>query len=447
MLNNDLLLTDLYQLTMSKGYFDHQMNEIAVFEFFVRELPPERNFLIAAGLEQVLVFLENLKLSESEYHWLKQSGHFDDAFIDHLAEWRFRGDVYAMPEGTVFFHDEPILSVSAPLPQAQLIESRLINLLQYQTLVASKAARCILAAPGKTLVDFGLRRTHGAEAGLLAARASYLTGFAATSTVQAGQTFDIPLSGTVTHSFIQAHDNETQALENFARSVAKDITLLIDTYDTEAAAHQVVRLVPRLSSDHIQIKAVRLDSGDLAKHARAVRQIFDDAGLNQIQIVASGGIDEYQLQALEQAEAPINGFDVGTHLGTSSDAPYLDCAYKLTEYAGQGRRKQSEAKATLPGRKQVFRHFENNGDMRRDVITLHDDSRSGTPLLIQVMRNAERLQRPESLQTIRQRAAQQLDILPPNLKSLNEAAYYPVTVSRKMQEYADAVDEAMGIQS
>ena len=443
MLNHDLLLTDLYQLTMLKGYFDHQMEETAVFEFFVRDLPAERNFLIAAGLEQVLTFLENIQLTEHEHRWLKQSGRFDDAFVERLAEWRFTGDVYAMPEGTIFFPDEPILSVSAPLPQAQLIESRLINLLQYQTLVASKAARCILAAPDKKLVDFGLRRTHGAEAGLLAARASYLTGFAATSTVQAGQLFDIPITGTVAHSFIQAHDDEGEALENFARSMGKDITLLIDTYDTEAAAHKVVELAPRLARDNLHIKAVRLDSGDLERHARAVRHIFDDAGLQAILIFASGGIDEYQLRSLQQAAAPIDGFGVGTHLGTSSDAPYLDCAYKLTEYAGQGRRKQSEAKATLPGRKQVYRHVNNEGVMQGDMITLHDDPQSGEPLLVPVMRKARRLRDAETLYAIRERVTRQLESLPASLKRLEKSADYPVTIAPVLKHYAAAVDQML----
>src|ERR1051325_2097546 len=258
-----LLLTDLYQLTMLQGYFDGGMEQTAVFEFFVRKLPVQRNFLIAAGVEQVLGFLENARFTPEDLEWVSRQPAFRPDFVRYLTNWRFSGDVDAMPEGTIFFPNEPILRVTAPLPQAQLVESRLINLIHFQTLIASKAARSVLLAPGKLLVDFGLRRAHGAEAALLAARASYLAGFAGTATVLAGQTFGIPLYGTMAHSFIEAQDDETEAFERFARARPDNVVLLLDTYDTEAAARKVVALAPRLKASGIAIRGVRLDSGDL----------------------------------------------------------------------------------------------------------------------------------------------------------------------------------------
>jgi len=330
------LLTDFYQLTMLKSYFERGMTEVAAFEFFVRKLPATRNFLIAAGLEQALEFLQNLRFSEDELDWLSRRPGFAREFVDWLAQLRFTGDIDAMPEGTAFFGDEPILRVAAPLPQAQLVETRLIALLHFESLIASKAAHCALAAPGKLLVDFGLRRAHGAEAGLLAARASYVGGFSGTATVLAGKRFGIPLYGTMAHSFIQAHDSETAAFLDFARGHPANTTLLIDTYDTEAGAQRVVALAPRLRAEGILVKAVRLDSGDLGEHARKVRRILDEGGCRDVGIFASGGLDEYELARI--AAAPIDGFGVGTSLVTSSDAPGLDCAYKLQEYAGRPRR-------------------------------------------------------------------------------------------------------------
>ena len=270
----DALLTDLYQLNMLQAYLDGGKTETAVFELYMRKLPARRGFLIAAGLEQALDFLERLHFTPDELDWLAASGRFGKQLIDYLATFRFSGDVHAMPEGSVFFADEPILRVTAPLPQAQLVETRLINFLQLQSMVAAKAARMMLAAPGKLLVDFGLRRAHGGEAGLLAARASYVAGFAGTATVAAGKEFGIPLFGTMAHSFIEVHDDESAAFENFDRARRENLTLLIDTYDTEAAARKVVALAPRLKAEGIIVRAVRIDSGDLVALSRKVRRIL-----------------------------------------------------------------------------------------------------------------------------------------------------------------------------
>src|SRR5262245_44333116 len=375
------LLTDLYQLNMLRAYLDRGETKAAVFEFFVRKLPAHRNFLIAAGLEQVIEYLETLRFAPDELDWLAKTGRFNKDFIDYLAGFRFDGDVHAMPEGTVFFADEPILRVTAPLPQAQLIETRVINLLQFHSMVASKAARMVLAAPGKLLVDFGFRRAHGAEAGLMAARASYIAGFAGTATVLADKEFGIPIFGTMAHSYIQVHDDELEAFENFARARPNNLTLLIDTYDTEAAAHKVVMLAPRLKAAGVKINAVRLDSGDLVALSQAVRRILDEGGLREVAIFASGGLDENELSRLVQAGAPIDGFGVGTSLTTSSDAPVLDCVYKLQEYAGVARRKLSTGKATWPGRKQVWRRFGADGRMAGDVLSVEDDEQTGEPLI------------------------------------------------------------------
>ncbi len=434
-----VLLTDLYQLTMLQGYHDAGMAETAVFEFFVRRLRPARGFLLAAGLDQSLDYLEQLRFSTAELEWLASTRRFSEDFLASLETLRFTGDVHAMPEGTAFFPNEPILRVTAPIAQAQLVETRLINLLHLETLIASKAARSVLMAPDTLLVDFGLRRAHGAEAGLLAARASYLAGFSGTSTVLAGQQFGIPLFGTMAHSFIQAHDDETLAFEHFAHAQPGNVVLLIDTWDTEAAAHKVVALAPRLDAAGIRIKGVRIDSGDLAEHARRVRRILDAGGLGHVIIFASGDLDEFALRDMLAAGAPVDGFGVGTHLDTSSDLPYLDCAYKLQEYAGRARRKRSEGKATWPGRKQVYRHHDADGRMARDVVTLESDAQTGEPLLVLVMRGGRRLAQAPSLPDIRRHAAANLARLPEPLRRL-EAFDYPVEIAPPLHQLAAAVD-------
>ncbi len=438
--SRSVLLTDLYQLTMLQGYRQQGLEDTAVFEFFVRKLPAQRGFLVAAGLEQVLQYLEDLHFTAVELEWLTDTGKFSDEFLGYLKDFRFRGDAHAMAEGTVFFGDEPILRITAPLPQAQLVESRLINLLHFQTLIASKAARCVLAAPGKFLVDFGFRRAHGAEAGVAAARASYLAGFAGTSTVAAGPLYGIPTFGTMAHSFVQAHEDEETAFAHFADANPQAVVLLIDTYDTEAAANKVVTLEPLLRKRGIAVKGVRIDSGDLADHARKVRRILDRGGLREITIFASSSLDEYLLKEYADQQVPIDGYGIGTHLDTSSDAPYLDCAYKLQEYAGQPRRKRSEGKATWPGRKQVYRRYDAEGVMRSDVITLEGDIREGRPLLHPVMRDGRRLSPAPPLSEIRAYAAQELETLPQALRALGNAPPYPISISEPLQRLAADID-------
>jgi len=441
-LQRSFLLTDLYQLTMLEGYFHQGMEETAVFEFFVRDLPPGRNFLLAAGLEPVLDLLRDARFTPEEIAWLRESGHFSGKFVDYLERLRFTGEVHAMPEGSLCFPDEPLLRITAPLPQAQLVESRIINLLHFQTLLASKAARCVLAAPDALLVDFGMRRAHAAEAALLAARCSYLVGFAGSATVLAGARYGIPLYGTMAHSFIQAHDHEEVAFEHFADAQPDNVVLLIDTYDTEAGARKVVELAPRLRERGSPVKAVRLDSGDLAEHARRVRAILNEGGLPEVKIFSSGDLDEYRLQQLIHQQAPIDGYGVGTRMDTSADAPYLDCAYKLMEYAERGRRKRSEGKATWPGRKQVYRERQADGTLLRDTITLEGaHGAAGEPLLQPVMRAGKRLFPSPPLAEVRNYARQQLAQLPPSLRALESAdTPYPVTISERLRSYTREVD-------
>lgn len=440
------LLTDLYQLTMLQAYYDEGLHGQAVFELFVRKLPPGRSFLMLAGIEQALDYLENLRFTAEEINWLRESGRFRADFVDWLASFRFAGSVWAMREGSVFFAEEPVLRVEAPITQAQFVESRLINLVNYATMVASKAARCRLAAPARLLVDFGLRRAHGAEAGLLAARAAWLAGFDGTATVLAGQRFGIPLFGTMAHSYIQAHDQEAEAFARFATSQQGNVSLLIDTYDTEEGARRVAALAPALRARGVRITAVRLDSGDLGEHARAVRQIFDESGLNAVHIFASGNLDEWRIARLLEAGAPIDGFGVGTHLTTSEDAPSLDMVYKLQVYNGQARRKRSEGKATWPGAKQVWRLCTSDGNVAGDLVALADEAPptgKASALLQPVMNGGRRLAAPPTLAALRQHAAAGLDSLPAVLRatdSPNPAPHWPVRISPALRALADELD-------
>jgi nicotinate phosphoribosyltransferase len=439
------LLADFYQLTMLDAYLREGMHGPAVFELFVRRLPSQRNFLVAAGLEQALDFLEQLSFADAEVAWLERQGGFSQQLLDYLRHWRFEGEVQAMPEGTLFFADEPVLRITAPLPQAQFVESRLLNIVHFQTLIASKAARVVLAAPGRLLVDFGMRRAHGAEAALFAARAAYLAGFAGTATAQAAMHFGLPVFGTMAHSFVQAHASESAAFEAFARARPKRPVLLVDTYDTEAAVAGLPALARRLAADGIRLGGVRLDSGDLAAHARAVRRLLDDAGLRQLTVFASGNLDEYRIAQLLADAAPIDGFGVGTALDTSADVPALDAVFKLQAYAGQARRKRSEGKATWPGAKQVARRLGADGCLLHDTVQLDDEALppGSAPLLQAVMRGGRRLAPSPTLDTVRAHHAAQMRTLPQSLRGL-EPAEQPFTaeISARLQALARELDAA-----
>jgi nicotinate phosphoribosyltransferase len=437
------LLTDLYQLTMLQGYLKRGMNDRAVFEFSVRRLPESRKFLLAAGLDSALTFLEEVRFSEEELAYVEATGRFSREVLDYLRDFRFSGDVHAMPEGTVFFPDEPVIRVTAPLPMAQLVETRIINLIHLQTLLASKAARCVLAAAARAiLVDFGLRRAHGAEAGLFAARSAYLAGFVGSSTVLAEALYGIPAFGTMAHSFVEAHGDEREAFIDFSRANPGNTTMLIDTYDTLEGARKVIEAARRLEKEGIAIRAVRLDSGDLLDLSKKVRKVLDDGGLGGVGIFASGDIDEYMIQYLLGQGAPINGFGVGTKLDTSSDASYLNCAYKLMEYGGKARMKKSEDKTTWPGPKQVFRIFR-GGIMERDVISLEGEREEGEPLLQPVMAGGRRIASPEKLDGIRTRSEKQLHTLPQDLRALEHSPPYPVRISPALERLRADVEKTL----
>lgn len=437
------LFTDLYELTMLQAYWRERMSGAAIFSLHVRKLPKTRNFLLACGLGTVLDYLEALRFTEAELSYLRTLGLFEEPFLEWLRAFRFSGDVFALPEGTPLFAEEPILEVIAPIAEAQLVETFVLNQVHLQTLLASKATRVVHAAAGRRVVDFGVRRMHGTDAGLKAARAFYIAGVDATSDVLAGAVYGIPVAGTMAHSFVQAFDHEKDAFRTFAR-IYPTTTLLVDTYDTLRGVRRVVELARELG-DAFQVRAVRLDSGDLASLAYAAREILDAAGLQQVEIFASGGLDEHEVAELVGKGAPIDAFGVGTQMGVSGDAPALDIAYKLTSYAGRSRLKLSPGKRILPGQTQVFREEESEGAVR-DVIARWGESLPGRPLLQPVMRGGQRLPAgAEGLDAARSRARAEIALLPERLRSLEPAAPpYPVALSPALQAHLDAVTRQAG---
>ena len=432
------LLTDLYELTMLQAYFEEQMHDTAVFSLFVRRLPEHRNYLLACGLDDVLAFLETLRFDDAALAYLESLGRFSERFLRHLEQLRFTGDVYAVPEGTPVFAAEPIVEVSAPIAEAQLIEAFVMNQIHLQTVLASKAVRVVEAAQGRPVVDFGLRRMHGVDAGLKAARAFHIAGVDATSNVAAGQAYGLTVAGTQAHSYIQAHDDEYEAFRAFTR-IYPDTVLLVDTYDTLAGVAKVVQLAKTLGSA-FRVSAVRLDSGDLGALASGSRRILDDAGLEQVEIFASGGLNEDEIARLVSAGAPINGFGVGTDMGVSRDAPALDIAYKLVEYGGRGRVKLSPGKTILPGRKQIVR-VDKNGVADHDVLGTHDETIAGRPLMRHVMKSGERLPAGRvSLNEARAHARREIDRLPARVRGLAPAdPPYLVTISETLDAQGHAL--------
>ncbi len=440
---NAALLTDEYELTMLQAYWSEGLTEEATFSLHSRKLPPGRNFMLACGLDEVLAFLETFRFSHDSLAFLSTLGAFRDEFLDWLGALRFRGEVRAVEEGTPVFPEEPLVEVTASLPEAQVVETFLMNQIHLQTMAASKAARVVAAADGRPVVDFGLRRIHGTDAGLKAARAFYIAGLASTSNVLAGRIYGIPVSGTMAHSYIQAHDDELAAFREFAE-LYPDTVLLVDTYDTLKGVKKVVELASELGED-FKVRGIRLDSGDLADLSRQARQILDAAGLEQVGIFASGGLDEYKIADLLEAGACVTGFGVGTRMSVSSDAPYLDMAYKLTAYAGRGRLKLSTGKTVFPGRKQVFRIEEGEG-IQRDVVALEEEEHPGSPLLATVMREGRRLPgtRP-SLNEIRESSARKVAALPPSIRGMAPAdPPFQVEVSPRLRNYQDTVARRLG---
>lgn len=431
---NVALVTDLYELTMLQAYWRERMEGRAVFSLFFRRLPPRRNYMLACGTGDVLAYLERLHFCDDSLEYLGSLGQFCDEFLAWLADFRFTGDVHAVPEGTPVFPNEPLIQVEAPIAQAQLVESFLMNQVHLQTVLASKASRVITAAAGRPVVDFGLRRMHGTDASVRGVRAYYVAGLAATSNVLAARIYGMPPTGTMAHSYIQAHEDELEAFRAFA-ALYPETTLLVDTYDTLEGVRRVVRLKQELGDD-FRVSAIRLDSGDLAQLAAQARELLDAAGLHAVRIVVSGGLSEEKVAEIIARGAPVDGFGVGTHMGVSEDEPTLDLAYKLTEYEGVGRLKRSPGKATLPGRKQVFR-VEEAGRALHDVIARHDETLAGRPLLETVMRAGKRTAAGRvSLARARARAADELSRLPEPILALAPATQpYPVEISPGLHRY------------
>jgi nicotinate phosphoribosyltransferase len=434
------LFTDLYQLTMLQAYEEEGMRDTAVFSLFVRRMPAQRNFLVACGLEDVLAYLETVRFDVAALDYLATLGRFSDRFLRRLKSFRFSGDVYALPEGTPVFANEPILEVVAPLPEAQFIETAVMNLVHHQTVIASKAARVLEAAQGRSVVDFGLRRMHGLYAGLGAARAAYIAGI--DGNVAAGQAYGIPPSGTMAHSYVQAHDDEYHAFRAFARLYPGTV-LLVDTYDTVAGVRKVVELARELGAD-FHVGAIRLDSGDLHALAVEARRILDDAGLQDVRIVASSSLNEDLMAALVRDGAPIDIFGVGTEMGVSRDVPTIDIVYKLVEYAGRGRLKLSPGKPVLPGRKQVFR-VEHDGVADRDILARHDERTDGRPLLEPVMQRGSRLSAGRaSLEDARRRYRAELARLPRHVRALAPAdPPYAVAISEGLAADRDRLTSSI----
>ncbi len=428
--SNVALLTDLYELAMTDSYFRHGMNERATFALFVRSLPAGRAFLVNAGLDTALAYLEGLRFEDEAIRYLRSLRLFSDGFLDYLRGFRFTGDVRAIPEGEVFFPPEPLLEVSGPRIDAQIVETFLLNTLNFQVMVASKAARVVLAARGRGVVDFSPRRDHGSDAALKVARAAYLAGCTGTSNVLAGMLYGLPVVGTMAHSYVMSFADELEAFRTFARDFPTNAVLLIDTYDTMQGVANAITVGREMADAGGRLRAVRIDSGDLLAQSRAVRAALDAAGFREVQILLSGDLNEYRIAELLDQGAAVDAFGVGTELGTSADAPSIGGVYKLVEDEKGYRIKLSTGKATLPGRKQVWRRTDAEGQPVEDLIALHDEPPAAgcTPLLVPVMREGTRV-RSEPLTDIRQRCTERLASLPDELRQLDDAMIYPVTLS------------------
>jgi nicotinate phosphoribosyltransferase len=436
------LLTDLYQLTMATCYFDQDMQGEATFSLFIRKYPAQRGYFVAAGLDEALHFLETLRFTEEDLEYLASTGLFQTRFLDFLKGLRFTGEVSALPEGSIFFEDEPILEVSAPIIEAQLAETFIINAVSFQTMIATKASRSLFAAGGRPLVDFSLRRTHGSDAGLKVARASYLAGFHGTSNVLAGKIYDIPIFGTMAHSYITSFTNEIDAFRVFARNFPDRTTLLIDTYDNIAGAHNAVTVAKELEVRGKRLGFVRLDSGDMTAISKEVRRILDDNGLDYVRILASGGYDEHKIARALADGARIDSFAVGTKMGVSADAPYFNIAYKLVRYADRPLMKLSSGKVTLVDKKQVWRFFDDQANMQRDVIALRDEKVSeGAPLLVPVMTGGRITGQLPTLKECREYFRAQFDRLPSTYKTLQDPARYPVSLSPGLEALQSRVEQ------
>ena len=429
------LFTDLYELTMAQAYWQANVTAEACFSLFVRRLPTDRGYLVFVGLEDMLDALAGMRFSEGEIAGLRSLELFDDGFLEYLGGLRFTGSARAMPEATVVLANEPVLEVTAPVIEAQIVETLLLNLFNVQTMLATKAARVVEAADGRTVVDFAARRTQGIDAAIKLARSSYIGGFAGTSNVLAALQHRIPATGTMAHSFITSFESELEAFDAYAGSFPHGATFLVDTYDTLQGVRNAISIAHRLRRQGHELNAIRLDSGDLLALSGEARALLNAAGMSNVRVLASGGLDEYQVQDLLRSGAAIDGFGVGTNVGTSADYPWLDCVYKMVEYDGRPTMKLSEDKETLVGGKQVFRRLDENGMYAGDVIACADEATpNGTEaLLSEVICDGEPLQEAPSLDELRQRCSGEIERLPVNCRRIRSPIEYPVAVSEKLQ--------------
>ncbi|MBI2985882.1 MAG: nicotinate phosphoribosyltransferase [Deltaproteobacteria bacterium] len=427
---------------MAQSYWQSKKSELATFSLFVRSYPPNRGYFVSAGLCDVLDYLQGFAFDQEALDYLKSTRMFAGEFLHFLNGLRFTGEVWAIPEGRLFFKDEPILEITAPIIEAQIVETFVINQINLQALIATKAARCVHAAGGRAVVDFSLRRTHGIDAGIKVARSSYLAGFSGTSNVLAGKKYGIPIVGTMAHSFVTSFEREIDAFRSFVQSFPDNSILLIDTYDTLGGARKAVEVAKEMARKGQRLRGVRIDSGDLASLAKEVRRIFNDAALRDVKIIGSGGLDEYDLAALAEANAPYDSYGVGTRMGVSADAPWFDMAYKLVEYNGRPVLKLSTGKVSSPGKKQIFRFAEGQGRLRNDVIGLRDENLPGAePLFKKVMEKGKAQAPYPSLKEIRESFLDEFRRLDDKSKAILSPATYPVELSPRLQQLKDEIEQ------
>lgn len=434
-MKNLALFTDLYELTMAASYYDHGMFEPATFSLFIRKYPTSRRYFISAGLADVLDYLKDLKFASDDLNYLEETGLFKPGFLSYLEKFRFTGDVFAIPEGRLFFVNEPIIEITAPLIESQIVETFIINAINLQVMIATKASRCVHVAWPRKLVDFSLRRTHGIDAGMKVARASFIGGFEGTSNVLAGKIYGIPIFGTMAHSFVISFEKEIDAFRAFAQSFPENVVLLVDTYDTVSGTVKAAEVGREMALKGQKLKGVRLDSGDIALLSRKVRKILKRTGLRETTIFASGAFDEYKIQRILDQAGDIDSFGVGTKMGVSADAPYLDMAYKLVKYAGRPVLKLSPEKITLASEKQIFRFTTSKGKLKRDVIGLREDKlEGGEPLLNRVMTRGKVISEFSDLFRIQKIFLDEFSKLDFKLKSLEKKeTEYRVSLSPRLK--------------
>lgn len=433
------LLLDLYELTMAQCYFHYKKDTLATFDLFVREMPANRAYLVVAGLEDILDYIKTLKFSDADLRYLNKQKIFSADFLSYLSHFKFRGDIWAMPEGTIFFANEPIIRVTAPIIEAQIVESSLLNTINLQTMIASKACRVVCAAGGKGVYDFALRRTHGTDAAIKVARAAYIAGFNGTSNVLAGKLYNLPIVGTMAHSYVMSFKHEIDSFLAYSSIFPERTILLVDTYDTKKGIKNAINIALYLKAKGFRLLGIRLDSGDIAGLSKFARETLDKAGLNYVKIFASGNLDEFKIKDLLMHRACIDNFGVGTHMGVSLDAPSLDVIYKISEVTDEDGNflptmKLSKGKVTYPGRKQVFRIKDKSGNFIKDIVGLEKEKINGTPLLIKVVDKGRIIYKAPSLKEIRLKTKNNLLKFPDRLKAVYPQYQYPVEISSGLKK-------------